>query len=1147
MEELFGVSMDLIMWVLLAIFSIAMAVVAFMALRNRIMVKLGLRNIPKRWTQTVLIVIGIMLSSVIMAAAFGTGDTINFSIRNQAVEVLGPIDEIIFSARATSEDSFGTRSYFPIERFRQLQEELAGVESIDGLTPGIGETVAAINLRTALSEGSTRVAGVDPTSLQGFGTLTLTSGGEARVEDLAEDQAYINAKGAEEMDARVGDEIRLFLGEGTLSFRVKEVVNRGGLAGDSSTLVIPLERAQRIFGRVGQINSIAVSNLGNELEGADVSEEVTRTLRVLFGDKEVAGRLKALLNQERVLQALQERGESLRDSLQTDLIQLREELQQGETSDRLVSLLSDDDIEEEVLKALETDDLKMVEREAITLFADLREFRVLDIKRIVLEEADEVASGVTTFFIVLGLFSIMVGVLLIFLIFVMLAAARRSEMGMARAVGAKRSHLVQMFLFEGTTYALASAAVGVVIGLGVSVLIVLAANRFIGTFEEDFQFTPHFTARSAIVAYCLGMVITLGTVAFSAYRVSRMNIVAAVRGLPEPIARYQQPWWKIVGTATIRPFIFEWRALQALYRPLQVSRFLGYNFLAVIWLVLFIWLIDIAVVIIRVVLRFGWPALPLGLLITWWGTTSEEAALFRIGITLMIIGLGLTIRTILQRSSLRPDVRDRIAYTFIGVVNLIFWMLPFDTLRAVAGDLEGGPEMFFISGISMVAAAVWTVMYNSDLLLRALTFLTGRIGYMRPVLMTAVAYPMSAKFRTGLTLAMFALVIFTLIVVSILTEAFSSSSGRIAIATGGWDIEGIQNVNTPIMDIRQAIDEAPALRRSDFEAIGGYTLIPIEARQVGGEEQRWRFYAVRAADDDFLESTGHQLKLIADGYGSDRDVWEALRNDPSLAVVDALVVHSRSGFTDSEIPFQLEGLHYEDDDMEPIEIEVREPRTGAVVPLTVIGVLDLQTDNFGNIGFGMFTSKAKLDDALPFPVPITNYRFRVAQGVDVAQASRSLEALFPKNGLETEVLKELVEEQAAANRAFNNLFTGYMAMGLLVGIAALGVISLRAVVERRQQIGVLRAIGYRRRMIQLSFLLESSFVALLGIAIGVGLGIILSYNLVNDIRDDIETIQFKIPWMQITAIVLVAYLFSLLTTFLPARQASRIYPAEALR
>ena len=180
-------------------------------------------------------------------------------------------------------------------------------------------------------------------------------------------------------------------------------------------------------------------------------------------------------------------------------------------------------------------------------------------------------------------------------------------------------------------------------------------------------------------------------------------------------------------------------------------------------------------------------------------------------------------------------------------------------------------------------------------------------------------------------------------------------------------------------------------------------------------------------------------------------------------------------------------------------------------------------------------------------MPVTTYRFRLAEGVDGGRVARDLEASFQQNGMETEELEELVEEQTSANRAFNNLFTGYMAMGLMVGIAALGVISLRAVVERRQQIGVLRAIGYRRRMIQLSFLLESSFVALLGIAIGVGLGTVLAYNLVNDIRDDFETLRFRVPWLQVTIIVLVAYVFSLVATFLPARQASRIYPAEALR
>ena len=130
MEELFGVSMNVIMVVLLAIFLPTMAVVAVLAWRNRIMLKLGLRNIPRRRAQTVLIIVGIMLSSVIMAAAFGTGDTISFSIRNQGVEALGPIDEIIVSARATPEDSFGSAPYIPYERFERLERELEGVEAI---------------------------------------------------------------------------------------------------------------------------------------------------------------------------------------------------------------------------------------------------------------------------------------------------------------------------------------------------------------------------------------------------------------------------------------------------------------------------------------------------------------------------------------------------------------------------------------------------------------------------------------------------------------------------------------------------------------------------------------------------------------------------------------------------------------------------------------------------------------------------------------------------------------------------------------------------------------------------------------------------------------------------------------------------------
>src|SRR5581483_4677379 len=73
-------------------------------------------------------------------------------------------------------------------------------------------------------------------------------------------------------------------------------------------------------------------------------------------------------------------------------------------------------------------------------------------KHDLLRTADAAGASFMSLFTTFGSFSIAAGILLIFLIFVMLAAERRGELGIARAVGTRRGHLVQMFLFEGVAY-----------------------------------------------------------------------------------------------------------------------------------------------------------------------------------------------------------------------------------------------------------------------------------------------------------------------------------------------------------------------------------------------------------------------------------------------------------------------------------------------------------------------------------------------------------------------------------------------------------------------------------------------------------------------------------------------------------------------
>ena len=485
---------------------------------------------------------------------------------------------------------------------------------------------------------------------------------------------------------------------------------------------------------------------------------------------------------------------------------------------------------------------------------------------------------------------------------------------------------------------------------------IVIINRVIANFDEDFQLSIHFEPRTVIVSYCVGMIITFATVAVSSYRVSRLNIVTAVRGLPEAIVlRGEEPFSQRllrVGRALVRPFVFLWRAIESL-RRLRTRGVLLNLVLAALWAIPPVWILGIAVALVRFswpyVLR-GWLLLLLGALVTYWGISGlERLSVYTAGVSLMILGLGLMLRVLAVRRRMppeafgllillggaallalgivetsvltiiiamvsivigasmaapfvvggvegRPDVIERLAYTFIGVVMLAFWSSPPEVDPEVIIDLQGDFDMMFVSGIFMVAAAVWTVMYNADLLLRGLTFATSRFGKLRPVIVTAVAYPMSNKFRTGLTLAMFSLVIFSLMVMSILSEIFGTQFADAETVTGGWDIDAEVNPRSPIEDIRRKIDEEPDLRAEDFEAIGGYTWVELQARQIEGESQKWEEMGVRAANDEFLKASEYDFKLIAEGYGTTaEEVWQAMMSDPSLAVVGGTAVPSSEG------------------------------------------------------------------------------------------------------------------------------------------------------------------------------------------------------------------------------------------------------------
>ena len=389
MNEIFGVSMNAIMIVLLVLLGICLAVVAWVAIFQRVIFKLGVRNIPRRKTQTILIVVGLMLSTLIIAAALGTGDTIDHSATASTYEGLGPTDELVVHSQSDDGEADFTNAVdqlIPESLVADIENEFAGTDLIDGIMPVLIQQVPAIKIvdgQPSLSEPNVYLVGIDPSRVAEFGGLKDLDGNDIDLANTAVNEVVISEDLADSIDAKAGDQIVVYYNNQPIPLTVKAIALNGPLSGrfDQTTpgMVVPLDRLQQATGLTGQVTTIAISNKGDVRTGMDLTDQV---------------------------------------------------------SDKL-----------------------------ITLFEG-QPYGVDKIKQKSIDQAKTASSLFTTFFLVFGLFSIAVGILLIVLIFTMLAAERRAEMGMTRAVGAQRRQLMQQFVSEGTAYAVMAGFVGSLLGAG---------------------------------------------------------------------------------------------------------------------------------------------------------------------------------------------------------------------------------------------------------------------------------------------------------------------------------------------------------------------------------------------------------------------------------------------------------------------------------------------------------------------------------------------------------------------------------------------------------------------------------------------------------------------------------------------------------
>ncbi len=440
------------------------------------------------------------------------------------------------------------------------------------------------------------------------------------------------------------------------------------------------------------------------------------------------------------------------------------------------------------------------------------------------------------------------------------------------------------------------------------------------------------------------------------------------------------------------------------------------------------------------------------------------------------------------------------------------------------------------------------------------------------VVKLASSYPLQRRFRTSLSIIMFSLVVFAMTVMAIITNAMQNTYVSINAQTGGYDIQATAYFK-PVPDLRTSLAQH-GINPNDFSAIGERNTTAVGVIQPSATKPRWSIYPAQIVSGGFLQGYGLSLTSRANGFSSDSAVWQALQTHPNYALIDssALPVNpaSESNVYDPNAPsaasagepttppdfnvnytFAMSGVYQGEKTFPATPVWVTGLQEQAATKLTIIGVVD----NSDSSHFGLYIAQSSYSNASvgtgidPTTPQNQSYYFKVVPGQNVRALSLALGSAYLDYGLQTTVLSDAIWQVRGPRILLSDVLLGVVGMTLLLGVAALALTGTRAVLERRQQIGMLRAVGCSRRMVREAFLLESFLVGALGSIFGVVLGLILARNIfaANFFEQYQTGLYFSIPWQQIAIIVGVALLASFLGAVLPSWQAGRITPVEALR
>ena len=664
-----------------------------------------------------------------------------------------------------------------------------------------------------------------------------------------------------------------------------------------------------------------------------------------------------------------------------------------------------------------------------------------------LEQAEASSGVLSAMFLVFGSFTIASGILLVVTIVTMLVDVRQKEYATVRALGMTRSDLRYVAMIEGSIAALIGCAFGSLIGVGLAWLIGIGFSSVFATAGAD-VFSFHVDASSILSGWFWGFHLAMVTLFAAALWSSRMIIVHALKDVPARVPKHV-PW--------------------GLY--------------------------------LLVIAALGMVLLTAGMFVLGSGSLAHSVWIaLGCSIIVMICPILFWIVPVLKAKrspdGSLPTFREapRKTIGFIGVFLLIWTALP-SSLDPIRAGLTPNEFSFIVIGLVQVFAGVFVLAALAPLMIRGLLRLASfRSG---PVVPVALSYPLHKPLRTAVVMGMFSITVFSVIVLSGYTLQFENySSSFVEESEGEFELMLSASRSRPLQ-LDMPIEDW-GLEHANIDNIDAVGRVYRGQAFIENQDEDRSPYVLRGVDNDFAEHGGLPLHIWDSSLGDSSDqAWLSMLNRGDVVFVDA------SFGLESSLDGTSVGVFSVKVGENITIIDAQQPSHRR--ELMVGGILE-QSSYLFSAGVWMpsepvveqydgsltrvYVSVSEVGVASP-DFDSSDVRYFSAAGKSAGEREAATELAedlrmdLEREGVDVSLIAEDVALIQSLVLSILALFEGYLAIGLIIGIAGIGVVTYRSVSERRKHIGMLRALGFTRGMVMRVHLIEIGWLSLLGILNGI--------------------------------------------------------------